>query len=125
MWRGVNNWDPIWPKHAIRILPGPSSMWFDATGQRLEPPCLPGFDTLSTLKRITSTGHDYSWFILTQKIIEKEFALSGSEQNADLTSKKWSEVIKSRLFGKGATPEVEGVQGKRARILSSPMISQR
>lgn len=115
MWHyveGVNNWDPIWPKHAIRILPGPSSMWFDATGQRLEPPCLPGFDTLSTLKRITSTGHDYSWFILTQKIIEKEFALSGSEQNADLTSKKWSEVIKSRLFGKGATPEVEAFKEK-------------
>ncbi len=115
MWHyveGVHNWDPIWPKHAIRILPGPSPMWFDANGDRLEPPCLPGFDTLSTLKRITSTGHDYSWFILTQKIIEKEFALSGSEQNADLTSKKWSEVLKSRLFGKGATPEVEAFKEK-------------
>ncbi len=115
MWHyveGVHNWDPIWPKHAIRILPGPSSMWFDADGDRLEPPCLPGFDTLSTLKRILSKGHDYSWFILTQKIIEKEFALSGSEQNADLTSKKWSEVLKSRLFGKGATPEVEAFKEK-------------
>ncbi len=115
MWHyveGVNNWDPIWPKHAIRILPGPSSMWFDANGDRLEPPCLPGFDTLSTLKRILSTGHDYSWFILTQKIIEKEFALSGSEQNADLTSKKWSMVLKNRILGKGATPEVEAFKEK-------------
>ncbi len=115
MWHyveGVHNWDPIWPKHAIRILPGPSSMWFDANGDRLEPPCLPGFDTLSTLKRILSTGHDYSWFILTQKIIEKEFALSGSEQNADLTSKKWSMVLKNRILGKGATPEVEAFKEK-------------
>lgn len=114
MWHyveGVNNWDPIWPKHAIRILPGPSSMWFDAMGERLEPPCMPGFDTLSTLKRINSTGYDYSWFILTQKIIEKEFALSGSEQNADLTSKKWLNVLKARL-GKGATPEVEAFKEK-------------
>lgn len=109
MWHyceGVRNWAPIWPKHAIRILPGPSSMWFDALGQRLEPPCLPGFDTLSTLKRILSTGHDYSWFVLTQKIIEKEFALSGSEQNSDLSSGKWRNVLRARL-GKGATPEVE------------------
>ena len=34
-----------------------------------------------------ATGYDYSWFVLTQKIIEKEFALSGSEQNPDLTGK--------------------------------------
>ena len=115
MWHyveGIHNWDPIWPKHAIRILPGPSSMWFDANGDRLEPPCLPGFDTMSTMKRILSTGHDYSWFILTQKIIEKEFALSGSEQNSDLTSKKWSMVIKNRILGKGATPEVEAFKEK-------------
>ncbi|MEL6793045.1 MAG: FAD-binding dehydrogenase, partial [Pseudomonadota bacterium] len=103
---GVMNWDPIWPKHAIRILPGPSSIWFDANGVRMEAPCMPGFDTNATLKRILSTGKDYSWFVLTQKIIEKEFALSGSEQNHDLTSKKWLKVLKARL-GKGATPEVE------------------
>ena len=72
MWHyteGVKNWAPIWPAHGIRILPGPSSMWFDATGNRLPAPCMPGFDTLSTLKHILSTGHDYSWFVLTQKII--------------------------------------------------------
>ncbi|MEP1207440.1 MAG: FAD-binding dehydrogenase [Rhizobiaceae bacterium] len=109
MWHyteGLRNWNPIWPNHGIRILPGPSSMWFDATGNRLPPPCLPGFDTLATLREILKTGHDYSWFVLTQKIIEKEFALSGSEQNPDLTSKSWMEVLKSRL-GKGATPSVE------------------
>lgn len=109
MWHyceGLRNWDPIWPNHGIRILPGPSSMWFDAKGVRMEAPCLPGFDTLSTLKRILGTGHEHSWFILTQKIIEKEFALSGSEQNPDLTSGKWREVLKERL-GKGATGAVE------------------
>jgi predicted oxidoreductase len=109
MWHyteGLRNWAPIWPNHGIRILPGPSSLWFDALGERLEAPCLPGFDTLSTLKRILSTGHDYSWFVLTQKIIRKEFALSGSEQNPDLTSKSWLNVLRSRR-GAGAPPPVE------------------
>lgn len=110
MWHyteGLANWDPIWPNHGIRILPGPSSMWFDALGQRMEAPALPGFDTLATLKRILSTGHEHSWFILTQKIIKKEFALSGSEQNPDFTSGKWLEVIKARVLNKRATDQVE------------------
>ena len=53
MWHyteGLQNWDPIWPGHGIRILPGPSSMWFDALGRRLPDPCLPGYDTLGTLR---------------------------------------------------------------------------
>ena len=90
MWHyteGIQNWDPIWAGHGIRILPGPSSLWFDARGQRFPPPHFPGFDTLGTLAAIRATGFDYSWFVLTQKIIEKEFALSGSEQNPDLTGK--------------------------------------
>ncbi|MDF3351050.1 FAD-binding dehydrogenase [Sulfitobacter sp. KE34] len=118
MWHyceGVQNWDPIWPNHGIRILPGPSSMWFDAQGDRMEAPCLPGFDTLSTLKRILQAG-EHSWFILTQKIIEKEFALSGSEQNPDLTSGKWGEVLKARL-GKGATAAVEAFKEKGADFI--------
>jgi len=90
MWHyteGIVNWDPIWPNHAIRIIPGPSSLWLDATGKRLPVPLFPGFDTLATLKHILGTGHDHTWFVLTQSIIEKEFALSGSEQNPDLTGK--------------------------------------
>ena len=116
MWHyteGVANWDPIWPNHGIRILPGPSSMWFDAEGNRLPAPFLPGFDTLGTLKAILATGHEHSWFVLTQKIIKKEFALSGSEQNPDFTSKKWSEVIRSRILsGKRATGPVEAFKAK-------------
>ena len=83
MWHyveGLRNWDPIWPKHGIRILPGPSSIWFDAKGNRLPAPCLPGCDTLSSLRLILASGYDYSWFVLTQKILEREFMLSGSEQ---------------------------------------------
>ncbi len=105
---GVKNWDPIWPDHGIRILPGPSSMWFDAEGNRLSPPALPGFDTRGTLKEILKTGHSYSWFVLTQQVIKKEFALSGSEQNPDFTSGKWMEVIRQRILsGKRATDPVE------------------
>ncbi len=90
MWHyteGLTNWAPIWPMHGIRILPGPSSLWLDATGHRLPVPLYPGFDTLGTLAHLRRTGHDHSWFVLTQKIIEREFALSGSEQNPDLTGK--------------------------------------
>src|SRR5206468_6992051 len=90
---GVQNWAPIWPAHGIRILPGPSSLWLDALGHRLPPPLFPGFDTLGTLEHIVATGHDHTWFILTQKIIEKEFALSGSEQNPDLTGKDVRQVL--------------------------------
>ncbi len=114
MWHyteGIRNWDPIWPHHGIRILPGPSSLWFDAEGERLPAPCLPGFDTMATLREICRRGHDHSWFVLTQKIIEKEFALSGSEQNPDFTSGKWREVLKSRL-GKGAPAPVEAFKEK-------------
>jgi hypothetical protein len=96
MWHyveGVTNWDPVWPGHAIRILPGPSSMWFDALGNRLPPPLFPGFDTLGTLAHLRRTGHDHSWFILTKRIIAKEFALSGSEQNPDLTGKSVRDVL--------------------------------
>jgi uncharacterized protein len=109
MWHyteGISNWSPIWSRHGIRILPGPSPLWLDATGKRLPVPLFPGFDTLGTLEHIMTTGHDYTWFVLTQKIIEKEFALSGSEQNPDLTSKSIREVLKTRV-GKGAPAPVE------------------
>jgi uncharacterized protein len=109
MWHyteGIHNWDPIWPDHAIRIIPGPSSMWLDATGKRLPPPYFPGFDSLGTLRHIGSTGYDYSWFVLTQSIIEKEFALSGSEQNPDITGKDLKFMLRSRL-AKGAPGPVQ------------------
>lgn len=102
MWHyteGIKNWNPIWEKHGIRILPGPSSIWLDAEGQRFPAPNFPGFDTLGTLEAIQKTGYDYSWFILTQKIIEREFALSGSEQNPDLTGKSIRKVLGRALPG--------------------------
>ncbi|MEV7085800.1 FAD-binding dehydrogenase [Streptomyces sp. NPDC093085] len=104
MWHyteGLRNYDPIWPDHGIRILPGPSSLWFDATGKRFAAPDFPGYDTLHTLGSITATGYDYSWFVTTQKILAKEFALSGSEQNPDLTNKDILQLL-SRIW---QTPE--------------------
>jgi uncharacterized protein len=109
MWHypeGLMNWDPIWPHHAIRVIAGPSSMWFDANGERLEAPFFPGFDSLGTLKRILATGHDYSWLILNESIIEREFALSGSEQNPDVTGKDLKFAAKSRLSS-GPPPPVQ------------------
>ncbi|GAB2605355.1 FAD-binding dehydrogenase [Streptomyces capparidis] len=102
MWHyteGIENWDPIWHLHGIRILPGPSSLWLDATGRRLPVPLFPGFDTLGTLEHIMRTGHEHTWFVLTQRIIEKEFALSGSEQNPDLTGRSVRDVLRRALPG--------------------------
>lgn len=96
MWRyveGIANWAPIWPAHAIRILPGPSSLWFDARGNHLPVPLFPGFDTLGTLEHLCKTGFDHSWFVTSRSIVAKEFALSGSEQNPDLTGKSWRKMI--------------------------------
>jgi len=105
MWHyteGIVNWDPVWARHGIRILPGPSSLWLDATGKRLPAPLFPGFDTLGTMEHLLKTGYEHSWFVLTQKIIEKEFALSGSEQNPDLTGKDL------RLLAKRVAPGAPG-----------------
>ncbi|MDQ2838682.1 MAG: FAD-binding dehydrogenase [Actinomycetota bacterium] len=106
MWHyteGLQNFAPIWDNHGIRILPGPSSLWFDARGQRLPVPLFPGFDTLGTLEHLMKTGYDYSWFVLDQKIIEKEFTLSGSEQNPDLTGKSVRAVL-ARARGGAPAP---------------------
>ncbi|QNA92582.1 MULTISPECIES: FAD-binding dehydrogenase [unclassified Microbacterium] len=109
MWHyveGITNWDPVWPSHGIRILPGPSSLWLDATGVRLPVPLFPGFDTLGTLEHLRRTGHDHSWFVTSRQIVEKEFALSGSEQNPDLTGKDVGLLLRSRL-AKGPTGPVQ------------------
>ncbi|MER6566017.1 FAD-binding dehydrogenase [Streptomyces sp. NPDC001093] len=131
MWHyteGLQNWDPIWPGHGIRILPGPSSIWLDALGRRLPDPCLPGYDTLSTLEYLRTTediaGYDHSWFILTRKIIEKEFALSGSEQNPDITAKDRRAVLRDRLLGKGAPAPVKAFLDKGADFVTAGNLEQ-
>jgi predicted oxidoreductase len=131
MWHyteGIINWNPIWPDHAIRILPGPSSMWFDALGRRLPQPFLPGYDTLGTLRYLRTTPdiaqYDHSWFILTQKIIEKEFALSGSEQNPDITSKSKKAVVQQRLFAKGAPGPVEAFKTRGADFVVASSLEE-
>lgn len=109
MWHyveGITNWDPVWPSHGIRILPGPSSLWLDATGTRLPAPLFPGFDTLGTLAHLRTTSHDHSWFVTSRQIVEKEFALSGSEQNPDLTGRDIGLLLRSRL-AKGPTGPVQ------------------
>ncbi|MGW2648002.1 FAD-binding dehydrogenase [Streptomyces sp. NPDC001393] len=131
MWHyteGLQNWDPIWPGHGIRILPGPSSIWLDALGRRLPDPCLPGYDTLNTLKYLRTTediaGYDHSWFILTRKIIEKEFALSGSEQNPDITAKDRRAVLRDRLLGQGAPAPVQAFLDKGADFVTAGNLEQ-
>lgn len=128
MWHyveGIRNWAPVWPQHAIRILPGPSPLWFDALGRRLPHPYLPGFDTLGTLRYLRTTPelapYDHSWFVVTQKIIEKEFALSGSEQNPDITNKDLK-LLASRVR-KGAPGPVEAFKQKGADFVVADDVS--
>ncbi|GAB4084761.1 FAD-binding dehydrogenase [Myceligenerans cantabricum] len=137
MWHypeGIANHSPVWTDHGIRILPGPSSLWIDADGGRLPAPLYPGFDALGALRHITSRGDDHSWFVLNQTIMEKEFALSGSEQNPDLTGRSVPQLIE-RVRGKavpvrtfaqaspefvwGATPEELAV-GMNALTAATP-----
>ncbi|MEV4734562.1 FAD-binding dehydrogenase [Saccharopolyspora sp. NPDC049426] len=104
MWHyteGIRNYAPVWTRHGIRILPGPSSLWLDANGNRLPAPLFPGFDTLGTLQHIMGTGHEHTWFVLNRRIISREFALSGSEQNPDLTGRSVRQLLQR---GGGATP---------------------
>ncbi|EGG49132.1 putative FAD-binding dehydrogenase [Streptomyces griseoaurantiacus M045] len=131
MWHyteGLGNWDPIWPGHGIRILPGPSALWFDALGRRLPAPCLPGYDTLATLRHLRTTEdlaeHDHSWFLLTRKIIEKEFALSGSEQNPDITAKDRAAFLRTRVFGKGIPGPVDAFVRDGADFVTAPDLEQ-
>jgi predicted oxidoreductase len=126
MWHyteGLQNWNPVWPGHGIRILPGPSSIWLDALGRRLPDPCLPGYDTLNTLRHLRTTediaAYDHSWFVLTRKIVEKEFALSGSEQNPDITAKDRKAVLRDRLLGKGAPAPVRAFLDKGADFVTA------
>ena len=114
MWHyteGITNYDPIWPMHGIRIIPGPSSLWLDATGKRLPVPLYPGFDTLGTLEYIAKSGYDYTWFVLNAKIIGKEFGLSGQEQNPDLTGRSVRQLMASRA-GSGAPGPVQAFVDK-------------
>ena len=115
MWHyteGLRNWNPIWPNHGIRILPGPSSLWLDPRGERLPFPNIPGADTLGTLQHITTRGYPYSWFLLNRAIIKKEFALSGSEQNPDLTGKSIRMTLKR--VGKRVQAPVQAFMDKGA-----------
>lgn len=120
---GIQNHSPVWPSHGIRILPGPSSLWLDATGHRLPTPLFPGFDTIGTLEHIVRGGHDHSWFVLNQAILKKEFALSGSEQNPDLTGKDLK-LLAGRLKAGRATPPVEAFKERGADFIVADTVPQ-
>ncbi|KAE8365342.1 FAD binding domain-containing protein [Aspergillus caelatus] len=126
MWHyteGLQNWDPIWPQHGIRIIPGPSSLWLDATGKRLPPMLYPGCDTLATLKHICNTGYDYTWFVLDKTIIGKEFALSGSEQNPDLTGKSRLRTL-YRILGSAVPGPVQAFMDKGVDFVVEATVPQ-
>ena len=107
MWHyteGVSNFAPVWPSHAIRIIPGPSTLWLDGNGDRMPVPLFPGFHTTASVEAIRDAGHDHSWFILDSAIAGKEFILSGSEQNPELTDKSLKKFASKA--GSGLPPSI-------------------
>ncbi len=125
MWNypeGVENFAPIWPRHGIRILPGPSPVWLDARGQRLPAPIFPGFDALAALEHIARSGMDHSWFVMDSKIFGRELALSGSEQNPDLTGKSIRGVLKRAL--PSAVKPVERFGERGADFVFAPTVAE-
>ncbi|HEU0013900.1 MAG TPA: FAD-binding dehydrogenase [Longimicrobium sp.] len=125
MWHyteGIRNWSPIWPNHGIRILPGPSSLWLGPTGERLPYPNIPGADTLGTLQHITTNGYPYTWFLLNRVIIKKEFALSGSEQNPDLTGKNIRLTL--RRIGRAVQAPVQAFMDRGADFVVRPTLRE-
>ena len=126
MWHypeGIVNHTPVWTRHGIRILPGPTSLWLDATGKRLPTPLFPGFDALGALQAVTSGGHGYSWFLLNRRTIGPEFGLSGSEQNGDLTGKSWPKLLRERAGGK-ITPAVQAFLDSGEDFLTAPSVAE-
>ena len=124
MWHyteGIRNWAPVWPAHGIRILPGPSSLWLSPTGERLPYPNIPGADTLGTLQFITTRGWPYTWFVLNRAIAKKEFALSGSEQNPDLTGKSIRLVLKR--VGRAVQGPVQAFLDRGADFVVRPTLA--
>ncbi len=119
---GVINHSPVWTNHGIRILSGPTPLWLDATGVRLPSPLFPGFDALGALRHITSSGHDHSWFLLNHRTIGREFSLSGSEQNPDMTGRSIAAVVKSRRGG-GPTPPVQAFLDRGEDFLSADTLT--
>lgn len=125
MWHypeGVINYAPVWTGHGIRILPGPSALWLDANGTRLPFPLYPGFDALGSLRQITCDGHDYSWFVLDLETLGREFALSGSEQNADFTGKDLKQL--SSRVRPGPTPEVRAFVDRGVDFLTATTVPE-
>lgn len=125
MWHypeGIINHSPLWRGHGVRILPGPSSLWLDAHGQRLPTPLFPGFDALGALRHVTSTGYDYSWFVLDLATASAELALSGSEQNADLTGKDLRKLL-DRVRS-GPTRELQAFIDRGADFLTAGTVSE-
>ncbi len=107
MWHyptGVANPAPVWRRHSISILSGPSPLWLDAHGRRLPTPLFPGYDSLGALRHIVATGRSHSWFLLNQRTIGPEFSLSGSDQNPDIAARSVRMLAKNRLGGKLQPP---------------------
>jgi len=125
MWHypeGIANYAPIWSRHGIRILSGPSPLWLDAQGKRLPVPLFPGFDSLGALQHITRNGHDHSWFLLNERIVGREFALSGSEQNPDLTGRSIRQVL--GRIGKGAPEPVKRFMQRGADFVTAKTLPE-
>ena len=108
--------EPPWhpdPGRTVLVVAG-------CPGKRFPVPLFPGFDALGALRHVVASGYDYSWFVLDQATLAAEIALSGSEQNGDLTAKNLR-LLAGRMRP-GPTPEVRAFQERGVDFVSAASV---
>ncbi len=103
MWNyaaGIHHPQPVMPKHGLSLVPPKSAIWVNYRGERFGPmPLMTAYDTRYLVERICQEPVKYSWQILNAKIMNKEFAISGSESNDAIREKKLLQFVSTILFG--------------------------
>ncbi|MCP5335191.1 MAG: FAD-binding dehydrogenase [Oceanospirillaceae bacterium] len=106
MWNyaaGISHPQPTYTHEGLSLIPARSSLWLDASGQRIGPlPLMTGFDTHDLCK---ITGHlpgQYSWQIMNRRIADKELAVSGAQMNPAFRQRSWLGILKIALRGNPA-----------------------
>jgi predicted oxidoreductase len=102
MWNyagGVRHPNPDWPDHGVSLVPPKSALWVDATGKRLMPPIVSGFDTHEMVRRVALAPHGYTWQILNRRIALNELAASGAAWNPAVRERRFLKFVLDTITG--------------------------
>lgn len=100
---GVHHPRPTKKDDGLSIVPPRSALWLNHKGERIGPvPLITAFDTRFLVDEICKQEKKFSWQVMNMKILNKEFAISGSESNPAFKNKSYVQVAKMLLFGNKA-----------------------